>query len=127
MVLEVARSNPTDGTRMLAALAARQAAGPVNRKRVQRLMREHELLQPKRSEGRRRRPGYFQVTRPDELWHLDMTSVWVAEHGWCYLNAAIDCCTREITGWSLELRCRAQKALAVIDSAVTERDIQPAS
>ena len=25
-------------------------------------------------EGRRRRPGYFQVTRPDELWHLDMTS-----------------------------------------------------
>ena len=29
-----------------------------------------------------------------------MTSVWVAEHGWCYLNAAIDCCTREITGWA---------------------------
>jgi len=26
-----------------------------------------------------------------------MTSIWVAEHGWCYLNAAIDCCTREIT------------------------------
>ena len=30
-----------------------------------------------------------------------MTSVWVAEHGWVYLNAAIDCCTREITGWAL--------------------------
>ena len=42
---------------------------------------------------RRRRPGFFRVTRPDELWHLDMTSVWVAEHGWCYLMAAIDCCT----------------------------------
>jgi hypothetical protein len=26
-----------------------------------------------------------------------MTSIWVAEHGWTYLNAAIDCCTREIT------------------------------
>ena len=36
-------------------------------------MREHRLLQPKRSEGRRRRPGYFQVERPDQLWHLDMT------------------------------------------------------
>jgi putative transposase len=83
IVLDVARANPTDGTRMVAALAARQTRGPVNRKRVQRLMREHRLLQPKRSEGRRRRPGYFQVTRPDELWHLDMTSVWVAEHGWC--------------------------------------------
>ncbi len=43
-------------------------------------MREHRLLQPKRTEGRRRRPGFFEVTRPDELWHLDMTSIWVAEH-----------------------------------------------
>jgi hypothetical protein len=25
-----------------------------------------------------------------------MTSVWVVEHGWVYLNAIIDCCTREI-------------------------------
>ncbi len=85
---------------MVAALASRQSGeAAVNRKRVQRLMREHALLQPKRSEGRRKRPGYFEVTRPDELWHLDMTSVWVAEHGWVYLNAAIDCGTREIAAW----------------------------
>jgi putative transposase len=126
VVLDVARENPTDGTRMVAALASRELAGAaVNRKRVQRLMREHRLLQPKRSEGRRRRPGFFEVTRPDELWHLDMTSVWVAEHGWSYLNAAIDCCTREITGWALEVRCRAQEALAVIDAAVAERGVGP--
>ena len=125
-MLEVARANPTDGTRMVAALAAPRARpAPVNRKRVQRLMREHRLLQPKRSEGRRRRPGFFQVTRPDELWHLDMTSVWVAEHGWCYLNAAIDCCTREIAGWALDIRCRAQEAIAVIDAAVAERGVGP--
>jgi putative transposase len=123
-VLRVARANPTDGTRMVAALASREAAGPVNRKRVQRLMREHRLLQPKRTEGRRSRPGYFQVTRPDELWHLDMTSVWVAEHGWCYLNAAIDCCTREIAGWALDVRCRAAEATIVIDQAVAERGIR---
>ena len=124
-VLQVARDNPTDGTRMVAALASRELDGAVNRKRVQRLMREHQLLQPKRTEGRRRRPGYFQVTRPDELWHLDMTSVWVAEHGWCYLNAAIDCCTREIAAWGLDVRCRADEAIAVIDRAVAERAIQP--
>ena len=125
VVLDVAGDNPTDGTRMVAALAARERGGPVNRKRVQRLMREHRLLQPKRSEGRRRRPGFFQVTRPDELWHLDMTSVWVAEHGWCYLNAAIDCCTREITAWALDVRCRAQEATAVVDAAVAERRVEP--
>ena len=112
---------------MVAALASRRAARPVNRKRAQRLMREHALLQPQRSEGRRRRPGYFQVTRPDELWHLDMTSIWVAEHGWCYLNAAIDCCTREITAWALDVRCRAQEAVAVIDHALATRDVNPGS
>jgi putative transposase len=123
VVLGVANENPTDGTRMVAALASRAGGGPVNRKRVQRLMREHRLLQPVRSEQRRRRPGYFQVTRPDELWHLDMTSVWVAEHGWCYLNAAIDCCTREITGWALDVRCRATEAIAVLERAVAEREV----
>jgi putative transposase len=125
VVLAVAQENPTDGTRMVAALASRERRRPVNRKRVQRLMREHRLLQPVRSEQRRRRPGYFQVTRPDELWHLDMTSVWVAEHGWCYLNAAIDCCTREICGWALDVRCRAQEATAVIDQAVADRRVEP--
>ena len=125
VVLEVARANPTDGSRMVAALASRELCDVVNRKRVQRLMREHRLLRPKRSEGRRKRPGYFQVTRPDELWHLDMTSVWVAEHGWCYLNAAIDCCTREITAWALDVRCRAPEAIAVIDTAVADRRVGP--
>jgi putative transposase len=123
-VLDVARDNPTDGTRMVAALVGRDLGRGVNRKRVQRLMREHRLLQPKRSEGRRRRPGYFEVTRPDELWHLDMTSVWVAEHGWCYLNAAIDCCTREIVGWALDVRCRAQEANAVVETALQARDVR---
>ena len=125
VVLDIAAENPTDGTRMVAALASRRATRPVNRKRAQRLMREHRLLQPVRSEGRRRRPGYFQVTRPDELWHLDMTSVWVAEHGWCYLNAAIDCCTREICGWALDVRCRAAEATAVIAQAIAERAVAP--
>jgi putative transposase len=125
VVLALARENPTDGTRMVAALASRELDGQgVNRKRVQRLMREHRLLQPKRPEARRKRPGFFRVERPDQLWHLDMTSVWVAEHGWCYLNAAIDCCTREITGWSLDVRCRAAEAITVIDQAVADRAIE---
>jgi putative transposase len=90
-------------------------------------MREHRLLRPSRSEGRRKRPGYIQVTRPDTLWHLDMTSIWVAEHGWCYLTAAIDCCTREITGWALDVRCRKDEAIAAIDRAITDRDVPAGS
>ena len=90
-IVEVARQNPTDGSRMVAALSSRELRQPVNRKHTQRVMRSERLLQRHRPLQRRRRPGYFRVERPDQLWHMDMTSVWVAEHGWCYLNAAIDC------------------------------------
>jgi len=67
---------------MVAARASRQLGCPINRKRVQRIMGGHRLLQPSRSNDRRRRPGFFRVTRPDALRHLDMTKVWTAQHGW---------------------------------------------
>ncbi len=86
-IVEVAKANPTDGTRMVAALTSRRLGRPVSRKRAQRVMREQRLLQRHRPPGRRRRPGFFRVERPDQLWHLDLSSVWVAEHGWCYLQA----------------------------------------
>lgn len=111
-IVEVARANPTDGTRMVAAIASRELGEPVNRKRVQRVMRQHKLLQPSRSDGRRRRPGYFRVTRPDELWHMDMTKVWTAQHGWVYLHAIVDCCTRELVAWTLDVRTRSSEAIA---------------
>lgn len=122
-IIEVAKANPTDGTRMVAALASHQLGVPVNRKRVQRIMRAHKLLQPVRGLDRRRRPGYFRVRRPDELWHMDMTKVWTAQHGWVYLHVMVDCCTREITGWTLDTRTRTIEAVACVEQAVLERQI----
>ena len=110
---------------MVAAPTRQKLGVAVNRKRVLRVMRERKLIQRRRSLERGRRPGYFRVERPRQLWQLDMTSVWVAEHGWCYLNAIIDCCTREIVGWSLELRCRADEAIAVVERAAAAYAIQP--
>lgn len=106
---------------MVAALATRELGAPVNRKRVQRIMRSHKLLQPVRGLDRRRRPGFFRVTRPDELWHMDMTKVWTAAHGWVYLHVIVDCCTREVVGWNVELRGRTNEAVACVDMAVTAR------
>jgi putative transposase len=125
LIVDVARDNPTDGTRMVAALTSQRLGKQVNRKRAQRVMREQRLLQRHRPLRRRRRPGFFRVERPNQLWHLDMTAVWVAEHGWTYLNAAIDCCTRELVGWSLELRCRAEEAVELVDWAALARAVEP--
>ncbi len=124
-IVETAKANPTDGTRMVAALTSREIERSISRKRAQRVMRAEGLLQRHRPSGRRRRPGYFRVERPDQLWHMDMTSIWVADHGWCYLNAIVDCCTREIPGFALDLRCRRQEAEAVVDAAVACHGIGP--
>jgi putative transposase len=124
-IVEVARANPTDGTRMVAALASRDLGRPVNRKRAQRVMRTHKLLQRSRNEARRRRPGFFRVRRPDELWHMDMTKVWTSQSGWVYLHTIVDCCTRQITGWSLDLRCRDDEAIEVVETAVIRRSVGP--
>ncbi len=125
VIVEVAEANPTDGYRLVTAWVQRKLGRAVNRKRVLRVMREHKLIQRRTHEPRRRRLGFFKVERPGQLWHMDMTSIWVAEHGWCYLNAIIDCCTREIVGWELSLRCRAVEAITVIERAVTEQGIRP--
>ena len=124
-IVETAKESPTDGYRMVWALVRRKLGVAVNRKRVLRVMREQKLIQRRRREPRRRRPGFFRVERPDQLWHLDMTSVWVASHGWCYLMAAIDCCTREIVGWHLELRCRAQESIALVERTARAQGIAP--
>jgi putative transposase len=124
-IVEVCEENPADGYRIVTAWVNRRLGRAVNRKRVLRVMRERKLIQRHHHEPKRRRPGFFRVERPGQLWHLDMTSIWVAEHGWVYLNAIIDCCTREIVGWDLTLRCRANEAIAVIEGAVAEQRILP--
>jgi putative transposase len=124
-MVAVAKDNPTDGTRMVAALTSRELGVAVNRKHAQRVMRHERVLQRHRPLRRRRRSGYFRVERPDQLWHMDMASVWVAEHGWCHLNAAIDCCTREIPAWAVDLRCRKEEALDVVERGVLAHRIEP--
>jgi putative transposase len=124
-IVEIARDNQTDGYRMVTALVRRRLGRPVNRKRVLRVMRERKLIQRRRPLERRKRPGFFRVERPRQLWQLDMTSVWVAEHSWTYLMAIIDCCTREMIAWQLSLRCRADEAIALVEGAATVHGIEP--
>jgi putative transposase len=124
-IVEEALANQTDGYRMITAFVRRRLGVAVNRKRVLRVMRERKLIQRRRPLERRKRPGFFRVERPRQLWQLDLTSVWVSEHGWCYLMAIIDCCTREIVAWQLELRCRAEEAIAVVERAVALYRIEP--
>ena len=57
-----------------------------------------------------------------ELWHLDMTSIWVAEHGWVLpdRDRSTAAPARSSAGTS-SLRCRAKEAIALIERRVAER------
>ncbi len=63
----------------------------------------------------------MEALYPNHVWQSDMTKVWAGPSvGWAYLVAVIDCCTREIVGWDLSLRCRTEEALAALNRAVLE-------
>lgn len=110
---------------MVTAFVRRRLGIAVNRKRVLRVMRQRKLIRRRRPLERRKRPGSSGSSARGQLWQLDMTSVWVAEHGWTYLMAIIDCCTREIVAWQLELCCRADEAIALIERAAAVHGIEP--
>jgi hypothetical protein len=73
-IVELAEANQTDGYRMVCAFVRRRLGVAVNRKRVLRVMREQKLIQRRRPLERRKRPGFFRVERPRQLWQLDMSS-----------------------------------------------------
>jgi putative transposase len=96
----------------------------VNGKRVLRVMRERGLLvTPRRLRARRKKEWSRIVAElPNQVWQSDMTKVWAgANVGWAYLVSVIDCCTREIVGWDLSLRCRTEEAIAAVERAVLEQ------
>lgn len=89
-------------------------------------MRVHKLLQHSRNTDRGRRPGFFRVTRPHEVWlHLDMSKVWPAAPGWVYLHVAVDCCTREVACWRVDLRTRSEEAIGCVEAGLIARRVAP--
>jgi putative transposase len=66
---------------------------PINKKRVWRLMREHQLLVPpnRRLSARRTPPARKpKPTRPHAWWGIDMTKVLVSGFGGVYVVVVLD-------------------------------------
>ncbi|NYD87399.1 transposase InsO family protein [Cellulomonas oligotrophica] len=54
-----------------------------------------------------------------------MTKVWTAAQGRVYLHVAVNCCTREVAGWTLDLRTRTDEVIASVEAAVLARSVTP--
>lgn len=106
---------------------------PVNRKRVERLMREagiQGLYRRKRAWTTIRDPAaepapdlvnrHFAVTEPDRLWITDITEHPTAE-GKLYCAAVMDAYSRLIIGWSLAGHMRTELVTDALGMAIIRR------
>ncbi len=124
---EVLLEYPRYGYRRMTVELGRRGH-PLNHKRVQRIMQEHNLIQNwhKRIRTTDSRHGYgsypnllkgLTVDRPDQVWCADITYIRL-RHGFVYLAIVLDVFTRSIRGWYLGQRLDEELAVTALERAL---------
>lgn len=126
---------PQHGSRRIAKLLSAEGAA-VNRKRVQRLMREDNLLVLRKrryvvtTDARHtyavypNLAGEIKPSEPNRLWVADITYIRLRE-SFVYLAVILDAWSRLVVGWSLGETLTADLALEALDKALQGRAITP--
>jgi putative transposase len=94
----------------------------VNRKRVYRIMKEHNLLVQKntRLKARRDNKAYRskpKALRPNQFWGTDMTKVMIPAFGWLYMVIILDWHTKKLIGYSISTKSKANDWLDALNNA----------
>jgi putative transposase len=132
-IQELAAKYPSYGSRRIAAMLRRTAEHPlVNRKRVQRIMREEGLLCRRKRAARRTtnsRHGFARfenlvvglvIERPNQVWVSDLTYIKLGNREFVYLAIVMDVFTRSIRGWSLSRGLGVDLSLAALQKAFSQ-------
>jgi putative transposase len=129
-IQNVAAEWPTYGYRRVTKQLHRQE-WVVNKKRVQRLMREMGLLAKTKRKARKttnsehdfpRYPNLVQdleIVRPDQVWVSDLTYIRL-RYEFVYLAVIMDVFTRNIRGWHLGRSLDQSLTLIALDRALAE-------
>jgi putative transposase len=135
-VEEVALAWPAYGSRRITA-ELRRHGWEMNRKRVQRIMREGSLLclrQPTcwlATTDSKHHLAVFpnllmdlEVTAINQLWVADLTYIRLRQE-FVFLAAILDAFSRRVIGWSLERSLEAGLCLAALEKALRRRPVRP--
>jgi transposase InsO family protein len=131
-IADLAAAWPTYGSRRLTAQLRREPHHlEVNRKRVQRVMREMGLVSRRKracqatTDSRHSYPRYpnlvagLEVSEPDEVWVSDITYVRLRSE-FIYLAVIMDVFTRIIRGWRLSRSLAVELTLAALEQALAK-------
>ncbi len=129
---EVSGQYVTYGTRRIRSQLRRPPyAYRINRKQVQRIMRQKGLLRPAKRRKRRttdsdhpypRYPNLVKglgITHPEQVWVCDITYIRLGQ-GFVYLAIVMDVFTRAIRGWRLSKLLDQELTLAALRMALTD-------
>lgn len=99
----------------------------VNKKRVQRLMREHGIKalypKPNTSKGNKRHviypylPQGLGINKANQAWQVDITYLRHG-HGFMYLVAIIDVHSRFVVGWALSNTLEASSCIEALENSM---------
>lgn len=94
----------------------------INKKRIYRIMKEHNLLVKPNQRLRAKRDNQFnkskpRASRPNEYWGIDMTKVMIPSFGWLYLVIVLDWQTKKIVGYSLSSHSMTKDWLDALNNA----------
>lgn len=102
----------------------------VNKKRVQRLMREHNIKalypKPNTSKGNKSHAVYpyllskLDIDKPDQAWQVDITYLRHGQ-GFMYLVVLIDVYSRFVVGWSLSNTLDTSSCIDALETSTVSR------
>jgi len=123
-IKDVKTDHPLWGYRRVWSYLKYRQGIPVNRKRIQRLMKEHNLIvtpdvRRKAKRGPIRPKPHAE--RPNHFWGIDMTKIRMTSWGWIYFVVVLDWYTKEIIGYSLGLQSKTEDWLKALNMAVDNR------
>lgn len=120
-IREIKADHPFWGYRRVWAYLRYREGLPVNKKRIYRLMKLHNLLVQKNQRLKARRAPQRpkpQALKPNDIWGIDMTKVMVPSWGWLYLHVVLDWYTKKIVGCTLSSRSKTSDWLEALNDAV---------
>jgi len=137
-ILEIILSyyNKSKGTYGLPRIyaAIRKAGYKVNKKRISRLMKIHNIRAKTKKKFKvttkqdtkalassNLLKGKFNSTAVNQIWTSDITYIWTTE-GWLYLAVVMDIYSRKIVGWSMDNCLSKELAIRALIMAIINRN-----
>jgi transposase InsO family protein len=126
IISPIKADQPGWGYRMVWAYLKYRLGHNVNKKRIYRIMKEHDLLvKPnlklkaiRDNQNNRNKP---RAARPNQFWGIDMTKVMIQLFGWLYLVIVLDWHTKKIVGYSISTHSKAKDWLDAVNMACDQQ------